>query len=157
MSEPSIKLHKSKGLNQRMTVCMDCGKDVGVVLLGAAGYLFKCTACGKTTYGVYKHTTRCPQCKTLGGPPEEIPDDFVMPSEVCDGCKVKRKEFHDMATEAAETGGIIAVCRKCHARMVVSGESELAKEVRKKAPAPKVVATEVPDCPNCRPKEKTDD
>jgi len=150
----SIRLHKTKGLNPRLTRCMDCGKDVGVALLGATDYMYKCRSCGKTTVGVFKHTSKCPQCEMAGGSTEEVPEFAPLPMELCDDCVKKRKEFHDTLVEAAKTGGVAAKCLNCRAQMVVAGSSELAKDTRKrsKIAAPGLVGVEVPECPNCRAK-----
>ena len=68
----SLRLHRTEGVNPRMTACGRCGKDVGVALIGALDKKFICGSCNTVSYGSRHcipcdgHTPRYDSSPTMG-------------------------------------------------------------------------------------------
>ena len=99
----SIELHSKKGVNPRVTVCRNCGKDVGIVLLGWREFITTCPSCHMALIGGGK----CPKCKVSGVNRREIPDHETLPIELCDDCQKKE----EAAAEVVRQGGIFWRCK----------------------------------------------
>lgn len=122
MSE--IRLHPEKGVNPRLTVCRACGKDVGLVLLGAHDYVTTCPSCNKKLIGGGK----CPKCHVMGVNKVRLPGGLSLPIELCDDCQKK----HEEAVVAVKDGGIFWRCTDCGSEGAIRKNAPLAQEVRTK-------------------------
>jgi hypothetical protein len=146
-----IELHKEKGLNPHMTVCQQCGQDIGLMLLGSADSLLTCNDCGKTTVGKRKaRTCADPECKGRLTFKEELADTSRFPGGLCDVCKLERDTHAKFVSE----GGVYFKCDDCNATGVIKSNS-FTQEVREKhnIPAPNPVGVQFTkaDCPACGP------
>lgn len=122
MSE--IRLHPEKGVNPRLTVCRACGKDVGLVLLGAHDYVTTCPSCNKKLIGGGK----CPKCHVMGVNKVRLPGGLSLPIELCDDCQKK----HEETVAAVKDGGIFWRCTDCGSEGAIRKNAPLAQEVRTK-------------------------
>lgn len=158
----SIELDREKGVNPRVTICVDCGKDVGVALLGRHDGLYKCRDCGGLSVGGKPHKNRpghlgfseCPKCgahdsyEWVG----KIPEHEKLPIERCDECAAKQKA----ADDEVKAGGVYWKCEDCQSRGAIRAEAPLSKAVREKTgispPDPVGVQfSKDHDCPACGP------
>ena len=150
-----IILHREKGLNTRLTVCQNCGKDVGLILLGVYDKKAKCQDCGTMNYGI-KSDMICMKCNHhIAGEREVIEDHEKIPGGLCDECKVRI----DAVNAEVARGGVHFRCKACGTTGALKAETELAKLARKKHPEfdGKPFGIEFDDCPQCHPiKEKRD-
>lgn len=153
--ERALRLHPDKGVNPRISCCKQCGKDVGVIMLGAHDYMTRCPACEITLIGLRK----CPQCNSRGVDEAPIEEHIKLPVELCDDCDKMNAEHRAIV----EAGGVGWRCSDCGSEGVIRAESELAKEVRKKLKVepPKACGVEFnkeEGCPVCSvPLEPSDD
>lgn len=154
----SIQLHSEKGLNPRLTICRNCGKDVGVALLGSSEKIYKCTSCGARSLGGRprkgSHLNRreeCPSCKAVGTYDFErnIEDHEKLPIELCNDCQ---KNLEAVAEEV-KRGGIHWKCKDCGSAGAIKAGHPLAEAVRAHAkiaaPDPVGVEFNKTDCPLC--------
>jgi len=122
----SIHLHPDKGLNPRMTSCRNCGKDIGLVLLGIYEYKRICNNCGTINYGISSNSP-CGKCGHRDfSSPIKIEDHEKIPCELCDECGKRL----DDAEKAVREGGVHWRCKKCKSEGAVK-HSEYAMEIRK--------------------------
>ena len=140
-----LPLHKDKGVNPRVTCCSNCGKDVGLVLLGAHDRMYECR-CGAKLIG----TKKCPHCNATGhcndlGP---VPEHEKLGIELCDDCEKAIKACN----EEVKKGGVFWRCTLCGASGAFSAGSEIAPAIREKmgVEPPKACGVEYNDnCPVC--------
>lgn len=138
-----------------MTFCRRCGGESSeLMLVGIANFKSTCPACGCVHYGgAVRRGGRRQECQKCGHAGsdfkrEELDEFERLPSSgPCDKCK----ELLRVAGENAPSGAILAKCKKCRSEFVIKGESELAKEVRKKlgVQPPALCGVELPSCANC--------
>jgi hypothetical protein len=145
----SIRLHPEKGLNPRMSCCAQCGKDVGVVLLGAYDSLYKCRNCQRPHVGPPTGPCRCGAPRHRVERDRKIGEDEKLPVELCDECTAHRE-----ALEAhVRAGGIFWNCEDCSNSGVIKETSQLARQVRTHlgidAPALCGVTFTKDNCPVC--------
>ena len=155
----NLRLHSTKGVNPRLTVCWNCGKSVGVALLGASEGLYECTKCGMHSIGGSPRKDRwghlgekiCPKCDANDSyvRKRNIDDHEHLPIELCDDC---RKNL-DAVAEEVKRGGIHWKCKDCGSAGAIKAGHPLAEAVRAQAkiPAPDPVGVEFTkdDCPLC--------
>lgn len=154
----SIHLDKEKGVNPRLSICRNCGKDVGVVLFGSADKIYKCSSCGARCYGgrprqesYLNRREECPFCKSVGTYDFErnIDDAEKIPIELCDDC---RKKLDEVAEEVRK-GGIHWKCKDCGSAGAIKAGHPMAEAVRAHAkitaPDPVGVEFNKTDCPLC--------
>lgn len=147
-----MELHKQKGLNPRMGICPNCGKDNGeIILLGARTRKRECRNCGTVNYGS-RPSDMCGRCSSLldDATMTEIDENERIPGSLCARCKTEKQEMK----EEVEAGGVYWKC-KCGATGVIKRDSEIAKQVREasKIAAPGLVGYQSDACHNCE-KEK---
>ena len=152
----SIILHKTKGLNPRLTFCRRCGKDAEeIVLLGARDSKRVCTACGTVNYGMSAKEA-CGKCKHLlfDSVREPIGEFEKLPAhDFCDKCRKELKEWKEIVSE----GGIYWKCKNGHTGVIrKSPFSDMIREKMKIVP-PEPVGVELPerDCPGCKGVKET--
>ena len=64
MSEGSIQLHPTLGVNARLTFCQQCGGDCNeILLMGNHNYMFTCAGCSVVSIG----SRSCQECKSHRG------------------------------------------------------------------------------------------
>jgi len=162
----TIYLHPTKGVNPRLTICRNCGKDVGVALLGSREGLYTCTSCGTHSIGGRPGKDRpghlgssiCPKCEASDSYVRErsIEDGEKLPIELCDECK----KLEDDTAQMVREGGVYFKCAKCGSAGAIKGTHELAIEVRKKleveAPKPCGIEFDEKTCPVCTGALKVD-
>lgn len=119
-----LTLHKEKGVNPRMTTCRQCGKDVGLVLLGVQDFCTTCPRCDVKLIGGGK----CPHCNEYGTDRKPIGEHEKIPIEICNDCKKKNEE----CDEVVKSGGIYWRCVDCGSAGALKACSELAQAVREK-------------------------
>lgn len=142
-----MRLHKTKGLNPRLTTCPRCAKEgQSILLLGNHDKKGTCPSCGITIIGIGR---KCPKCgtDTRSVPRQPIGDTDMIP-QICDTCvaEINREQYE------VKAGGIFFKCKKCNATGVVRKEVSLAIKVRKelnlKPPLP--CGIELSNCSLCR-------
>lgn len=150
--EPSIRLHREKGLNPHMTVCPRCGKDGdSIVLLGATDKIHTCPKCG------LRHVGRPDdgECQGCGAgfarerwKTRTIEDYERLPVR-CKACDDELAEWESVV----KAGGVYFRCADCKTEGVIRAESEMAKAAREQlgVPPPKPCGVQFTkaDCPLC--------
>lgn len=121
----SIRLHPEKGVNPRVMVCHNCGKDVGLVLLGQRESLYRCEACGAQVVG---RGSKCPACGERGTLTRvrKIDDHEKLAVGYCDECQQR----NDLVTETVRAGGIHWRCTKCGSAGAVHARAPISQLVR---------------------------
>jgi len=152
----SIRLHKEKGVNPKLTVCRRCGgKADELMLIGAMDYKDICRECGTVHYGgafnLRTGRKRCQNCDSVGFDREPIGEYEKIPaSEPCSKCK---EELAQHKVEV-DKGGIYFKCKDCNRSGVVKADHPLAVDVRKhtkiEAPNPVGIEFDKGNCPVCR-------
>ena len=125
----TITLHKTKGVNARLTYCNRCyGESPELILLGSNDNFYQCSDCKQTYIGkptFFKCKTR--NCHGNIKKTRVIEDHEKLPSmDICDACKLELKAHAD---EVA-MGGVYWKCNKCGQSGVVKNTSDFAKQVR---------------------------
>lgn len=121
----SIRLHKEKGVNPRLTVCYKCGESVGVALLGCRDFKEVCLACGMAYIGGRKNRgDSCQGCGSDDFKREEI-GEFEKIPDICDSCEKEVEDHREFVRE----GGIYWKCVDCGATGVIKN-SPFAVSVR---------------------------
>jgi len=152
-----MKLHPDKGLNPRLTVCTQCGADVGLALLGEHNIKYTCPKCGCVHFGPPDHH-KCGKCEepfSRVWKKEEIGENEKLPGGLCDAC---RKQA-DLMKEVVAEGGIYWKCTVCGSNGAIKSSSSLCAMVREKMgiapPAPCGIefhGAEEGRCPVCSEK-----
>ena len=147
-------LHPEKGVNPRLTFCMQCGGDgEDLIMLGANESKYTCPECGCVHYG-RPDKRQCGQCgqhfhrdnwrREKIGEYEKLPA-----SRPCALCREKNEECAKVVAE----GGIHWRCKDCGSAGAIRAASELAIDIRKQmgieAPAPCGVEFDKKSCPAC--------
>lgn len=152
MGRDEILLHPQKGLNPRITVCVDCRKEVGVALLGANDKVFVCRPHGQYVVGGLSPGQRTPcGCTSRDLVFERILEEHAkLPMERCAECVEKREAQKKMVEE----GGILFQCVDCGCEGAIRPGHPMAVAVRKQlgVPAPKPCGVEfskATGCPQC--------
>jgi len=152
-----LRLHNEKGVNPRLTVCRNCGKDVGVALLGAIESIYECSHCRAHCIGGRPAYDVCTACGFHGGFTfvRKVEEQEKLPVELCDDCK---KNEEACAAAVAE-GGVYWKCSSCGSQGAIKSTAPLAQAVRKQAgietPKPVGVEFSESDCPVCGPNKVT--
>lgn len=155
--EPTIILHPQKGVNPRIGVCTRCGKDLGIILMGARDQVITCKSCGVRNFG-YTARHKCPSCKTplRGSPTRTIEDSEHLPMGLCADCE--RERINQMGEVAK--GGVYFRCTNCEVTGVVKADSPFAREARDglgiQAPEPCGIEFNAFNCPYCGMKPPSD-
>lgn len=144
-----ILLHKEKGVNPHLTCCSNCGKETGLVLLGASDYVEICEHCKLHAYGGMERKGTCNKCG-CGVTRRAVGDLEKFPIGLCDDCT----KFYAVANaEARENNAILLRCSKCGFQAVMRGDAELAIAAREYAPEydHKLMGVEITpeQCPKC--------
>jgi hypothetical protein len=125
-NQGSVILHPKKGVNPRMTCCIKCGKDVGIVLLGIKDYYYDCKTCNIRSIG----SKKCMKCNQEGAMNvKQLADNEKIACEICPECLEAKKQ----ADEEVLKGGIYWTCVKCHSFGCIKAGSNYAIEIRKNA------------------------
>ena len=154
----SIILHKTLGINPRLTVCPRCGGEVNeIALLGNQNTLYQYLRSGCQLHMRYHLGHRCPSCRGYSERVRELDaHEKVLASDICDKCKKELQEHKAIVEE----GGVYWKCSNCHSEGVIKGNSELARAVREhsgiKAPDPVGIEFTEKECPVCSKKVDTD-
>lgn len=147
--DKGIRLHPTKGVNPKMTVCRGCGKDVGIALIGAEDWIYKCKDCGANFIGRPDPGVPCRKEHHTIEKVREIGEHEKLPIELCDECAKKE----EAAANAVKEGGVFWRCTDCGSNGAILAESPMAIAVRKqlniKAPNPCGVEFSKKDCPVC--------
>lgn len=124
----SIRLHKDKGVNPKMTFCRRCGKDANeLILIGADEAKCECRICGITVFGRGKGV--CPKCNagvTLENVGKIGEHERLPATQFCDECKAEVEEHR----KEVEKGGVHFRCKDCGAEGVVKAGTSFAVQVR---------------------------
>ena len=123
-------LHKTKGVNPRLTFCPRCGGDgPDLILLGNRDSVITCPFCNTANYGAIR-SDKCGSCgqPLSRGESRKIEEHERIPGSLCKTCKEEVENFK----KEVEKGGIYWKC-KCGATGVIKGGSELAVQVREKS------------------------
>jgi len=152
MSDRSIPLHPTLGVNPRMTFCTRCGGEAQeLALIGRYNYKLICD-CGFTMYGGRGKLTECPGCKRsiYEARKVELEEGERVPAgEHCDACRKQEAEF----AEIIKAGGILWRCAEYPAHHGAMRPNDFTRQVRKqlKTPAgPCGVELTKNECPVCR-------
>jgi hypothetical protein len=143
----SLTLHRTKGVNPRLTVCEGCGKDVGVMLLGTHDYTTTCKPCGIVLIG----GGPCPRCRRDGTDRRTLDHAVRIPEGLCDDCARREAE----ARAEVEKGGVFWRCVDCRAAGAIKAGARLAEMVRRQANVPVGpcgIEFSKADCPVCAKK-----
>ena len=128
----SITLHKTRGVNPKMTFCPRCGGEANeLMLIGNREAKMTCQHCGTVNFGA-RGADRCGGCGKHGGLRKtgEIGEHERLPaSQMCDACQ---KDV-DMQKAEVEKGGVYWKCDKCKHSGVIKAHHQLAKDVRASA------------------------
>lgn len=126
----SIRLHKEKGLNPRLGICPNCGKENGeIALLGSQNTKYRCGKCGATTVGGSRSPARCSVCKTTKGTMTklgELEDSEKIVGGLCKACEEKQKSVN----EEVRRGGVFWRCADCHSEGALKAEHPFSRAVR---------------------------
>jgi len=148
-------LHKTKGLNPRMTFCPRCGGEANeLILVGANDKVHKCEDCGMLHIGAPKHM-KCQKCgkynlsfHTILGDSDKLPA-----SQPCDACQ-KEIELH---RSIIAEGGIYWKCafNKNHNGVIKPNKFTIAvrSQLKVNPPSPCGIEFTQKECPVCSPKE----
>lgn len=147
----NIKLDKDKGVNPRLGMCPQCGKDNGeILLLGDRGFKDTCHHCGMVHYGGASDG-KCRKCGSRinkATDRKRLEDSEKIPGSLCVTCREQRDELKKIV----EAGGVFWRCMDCGSSGVIK-KSEYADAVRKQlgieAPKPCGVEFGKDDCPAC--------
>lgn len=127
-NEDSITLHPKFGLNPRLTICTNCGKDGRyILLLGIKNEVGTCLVHGN----VITNGSICPFCKNRLENQRELRYSEKIPSGLCEACE---KEVNEYVAIVA-SGGVYFKCVECRHTGVVR-PSEFATHVREVAKIP---------------------
>lgn len=153
---PELKLHPEKGVNPRLMSCTACGKEYGVVLLGAHDGTCKCQDCGKRTIGSH---TKCAACGSRNVKDAGTLDEFSpVAGGLCLECEELAKKEHEEQAAVVAAGGIYFRCTDCGARGAIKSTSPICKLVREHtkiaAPTPVGIEFTKVDCPECSPNKE---
>lgn len=147
MSESSITLHPTQGVNPHLTYCRRCGADTNeLLLIGNRTAIRRCTGCGVTLLG-HRANDKCNQCGSYGPHTQTgtIAEGEKLPgNEFCDKCKAEVAEHRAIV----EAGGIFFKCTQCGKEGVIKHRAPICAEVRKRlnVPAPKPCGIEFHKC-----------
>ena len=149
MSQGGIILHKTLGVNPRMTVCRYCGKDGDeLMMLGIKNYKDICDSCGLVHYG----GTQGRNCQKCGGHCKriELTDGEKVPA--MGPCKECQKSL-DEQNEEMKKGGVAFKCKDCGGEGMIKHDHPFCADFREKnnTPAPEPVGVEFSkeNCPCC--------
>ena len=143
-----ILLHKTLGLNARMTFCPYClGPGEYLILAGRLNWKVECN-CGTIGYGMTSRD-KCTNCGQVGqwGKRIELDDYEKVPAaSPCDKCR----EGNETANEAVRNGGIFFKCEAgCFGAVQKSDFADnLRAELKVPAPDPCGIMFSEADCPN---------
>lgn len=124
----SITLHSKLGVNPRLVMCSQCGKEtISLAMLGIRNYKLICS-CGAIEYGG-ENNKPCPKCHIASTRErKELTDvEPIYTGEICEKCITLNKQTN---TEVISNGGIYFECKKCHSKGAVK-RNEYCIEVRK--------------------------
>src|SRR5574342_648735 len=145
----SLTLHKTKGVNPHLTCCRNCGKDVGIVLLGIHSNVHTCGKCGMNHVELDR-PFRCKGCNTSPRwVSREIDDHEKLYIEICEDCNNREQE----CKSEVEKGGVYWRCQKCQSSGAIKANHPLADRVREahNIYAPNPCGLEFDgDCPVCQ-------
>jgi len=150
----SISLHKTKGVNPRLTFCPNCGGEgPDIVLLGSRERKVTCDKCGCVNYGSSR-AGKCGRCEQplFDGKVEKIDEYERLPGSLCAECERVLEEQKRVVAE----GGVLFKCKKCGSEGAIKANASLAKEVRKQLgiEPPKPCGVELESCPACEENAK---
>lgn len=147
----NIILHKTLGVNPRLTYCPRCGGEGrGQLLLGNRDYKTKCEHCGTMNFGT-RRSEKCGNCKHPLRDSEQTPltEYEKLPGGLCAACEEEVALHKSVVAE----GGVYWKCSNCPATGVLKATAELAKSVRAQAkiepPAPVGFEFDKDTCPVC--------
>ena len=150
--EDGIRIDPERGVNPRMTRCVQCGGDtMQIALLGDTDYEFECPACDIKVLG-RKGQSRCPKCKKHILKRLRRLDEFEkIALGLCPTCEENRH----LIDTAVRAGGIMWKCSDCHNTGAIVASHALAVAVREKMniqpPHPCGVEFSNAGCPVCGP------
>lgn len=149
----SVLMHPTKGINARPSECPQCGKDMGVVMLGVNDHAGFCRTCAVLNIGIRNDgKAKCRNCGNNDLEMNLIPDNAKVP-ELCDQCVERASAMADMVAE----GGCYFLCETCKAHGTFHKDTPIAKDVRKQwliqdkpsESPPGAILTEL-NCPECQ-------
>lgn len=147
-----IRLHKTLGLNPRLTVCYVCGKELAdIALLGDQNFLWHCNDCDINFIGKEK-TRKCVQCKRTHIERVRELDKFEkIPLGLCEQCQ----KLKDEAAKAVAEGGVYWHCKTCGSSGALTRDNPIAPLVRESLQVrpPEPCGVEVSNCPACAQKK----
>ena len=137
-------LHKTLGVNPRMTFCTNCGNDAEeLAMLGNRNFKAECTNCNVTNYGSRSGDV-CGKCKQrITGKTIELTEfERVPASQPCQACM---KCFEECAA-----GGVLFNCEAGCFGCIPRGETanQIRTENEQPAPAMLGVSFSADNCPN---------
>jgi len=141
-------LHPKKCSNPRLGTCQNCGKDIGVVLLGIHEKIYKCNRCDMNHIGGMPKSCQCGEKHDFRYV-RNIGEHEKISMGICDDCKKKEND----AKEMVKNGGIYFKCKICGSEGAIRPNHPLAVEVRNKLniqkPNPCGVRLDENTCPVC--------
>jgi len=147
----SLRLHKEKGVNARLTYCPRCGGEgPDLVLVGAHDKVYKCLSCGMVHFGGRPKGGRCQECAGDVKFERKLEDHEKLPGGLCEKCEEEAAEHKKIVEE----GGVYFKCRDCKIEGVMK-PSDFTKMVREQLdvqpPKPCGIEFNKSDCPKCSP------
>lgn len=145
----SITLHPEKGVNPKITICINCGKDNGVALVGINDKVIECS-CG-TQNVCAKFGDKCPNCGSRLSSANKwrvLGDNEKIQSGLCDECRDELTKFEAIVKE----GGVHWKCSDCGSHGVIK-RCDYSLKVKEQMglgeDAPCGVLFDKTECPNC--------
>jgi hypothetical protein len=150
-----VVLYDVKGSsNPRKCVCPRCGKDTGVVHLGAHKYAAICNTCKTFNVGLPDTLSACQVCESTDIRPTVVPPDMPLP-KICQTCQ----EEIAASSETIRKGGILWRCEDCGNTGTVTHDHEIAIMMRDRmqcfAPEPCGAVLDKDICPVCNEQKET--
>ena len=133
--DKGITLHPEKGVAAHMSVCRNCGKGVGLIMMGIRNYVEVCNNCNMHVYGGLdaRYKGKCPGCgnawnRDTHSKRRELDYFETVPAELCDDCMRNQR----LCEEEVAKGGVFWKCSHCKSKGALKAGSDLAKQVREK-------------------------
>lgn len=145
----SIVLHKTLGVNPRMTFCPRCGGDgQELVLLGIANFHGYCQQHGHV-YGARGNKCPIERCGNNLRDVKELLDCERVPGyDICDACT----KTVEMQKKVISEGGIAFRCKGCGTEGAIPMSEKMAKLIHD-VRAKNALGVEVESCFHCAEKE----
>src|SRR4029079_8782875 len=106
ISGGAVTLHPSTVVTPSLTICGECGKHVGLLLIVISEFKDICTSCDTVHYGGADKDSHgrkvCQKCGNYSFERGLIGEHEKFPIEICDDCK----KLNEQVREMVKAGGI---------------------------------------------------